>query len=71
MYGFAVEPSLQGKGIGRSALSYVVTSEEKNGIERVHLEVAADHEHALGLYKSCGFMTYNTQDYYNYDLNLL
>ncbi|CAM3490807.1 GNAT family N-acetyltransferase [Aeromicrobium ponti] len=71
IYGFAIEPSLQGNGIGRSALSQVVMNEQNKGIERVHLEVAAENEHALGLYKSCGFEPYGTQDYYEYDLNKL
>jgi ribosomal protein S18 acetylase RimI-like enzyme len=71
IYGFAIEPSLQGNGIGRSALSQVVMNEQNKGIERVHLEVAAENEHALRLYKSCGFESYGTQDYYEYDLNKL
>nr|WP_251025971.1 GNAT family N-acetyltransferase [Bacillus sp. ISL-47] len=71
IYGFAIEPSLQGNGIGRSALSQIVLNEQNKGIERVHLEVAAENEHALGLYKSCGFEPYGTQDYYEYNLNKL
>lgn len=69
VYGFAIDPPLQGKGIGRSALSFIVASEHYKGSKRVHLEVAAENEHALGLYKSCGFKPYSTQDYYEFDMN--
>ncbi|KON87599.1 hypothetical protein AF332_12670 [Sporosarcina globispora] len=70
IYGFAVDPSLQGKGIGRGTLTKVVNHEHSKGINWVHLEVAAENDHALSLYKSCGFEPYGTQDYYEYDLNV-
>ncbi|KAF0826184.1 acetyltransferase, GNAT family [Cytobacillus firmus] len=37
----------------------------------MHLEVAAENAHALTLYKSCGFESYGTQEYYEFDLNTL
>ncbi|TFI48151.1 GNAT family N-acetyltransferase [Diaphorobacter sp. DS2] len=71
IYGFAVNPLFQGKGIGRSALTNAVNHQHSKGISWVHLEVAAENDHALSLYKSCGFESYGTQDYYEFDLNTL
>ncbi|TYS67795.1 GNAT family N-acetyltransferase [Sutcliffiella horikoshii] len=65
IYGFAVFPELQGKGIGRKALSKVVKMKTKKGLP-VFLEVEARNAHALKLYESCGFRSYHSQDYYKY-----
>lgn len=65
IYGFAVFPEFQGKGIGRKALTKVVIEEQKKGFP-VFLEVEAKNAHALGLYESCGFKAYHSQDYYKY-----
>lgn len=65
IYGFAVFPALQGKGIGRKALSKVVMMEHEKGLP-IFLEVEAKNAHALGLYESCGFKSFHSQDYYNY-----
>ncbi|KHF38776.1 GNAT family N-acetyltransferase [Halalkalibacter okhensis] len=63
IYGFAVAPKAQGKGIGREALIQAVLEEVKKGQE-VFLEVVPENEHALHLYTSCGFRQVSTQDYY-------
>jgi ribosomal protein S18 acetylase RimI-like enzyme len=65
IYGFAVFPELQGKGIGRNALSRVVKLESQKGLP-IFLEVEAKNAHALRLYESCGFRSYHSQDYYEY-----
>jgi ribosomal protein S18 acetylase RimI-like enzyme len=65
IYGFAVFPELQGRGIGRKALSRVVKMEDQKGFS-VFLEVEAKNAHALRLYESCGFRSYHSQDYYTY-----
>lgn len=65
IYGFAVFPDLQGKGIGRKALSKVVQMEHQKGLS-IFLEVEAKNAHALKLYESCGFRSYHSQDYYQY-----
>ncbi|MEH7121354.1 GNAT family N-acetyltransferase [Neobacillus vireti] len=65
IYGFAVFPELQGKGIGRKALSRVVKLEDQKGLS-IFLEVEAKNAHALKLYESCGFRSYHSQDYYLY-----
>ncbi|MGG1679974.1 GNAT family N-acetyltransferase [Neobacillus sp. NRS-1170] len=65
IYGFAVFPELQGKGIGRKALSKVVLQETEKG-SSIFLEVEARNANALRLYESCGFRSYHSQDYYKY-----
>ncbi|MBO0962787.1 GNAT family N-acetyltransferase [Neobacillus sp. MM2021_6] len=65
IYGFAVFPELQGKGIGRRALSKVIMMEHQKGLP-IFLEVEAKNAHALKLYESCGFRSYHSQDYYLY-----
>ncbi|NHM33198.1 GNAT family N-acetyltransferase [Bacillus sp. C11] len=65
IYGFAIFPDLQGRGIGRRALSKVVIEETRKGFP-VFLEVEAKNSNALGLYESCGFRAYHSQDYYKY-----
>jgi ribosomal protein S18 acetylase RimI-like enzyme len=65
IYGFAVFPEQQGKGIGRKALSKVVKMEHQKGLS-IFLEVEAKNAHALRLYESCGFRSYHSQDYYKY-----
>lgn len=65
IFGFAVFPELQGKGIGRKALTNVVITESQKGLP-IFLEVEAKNIHALKLYESCGFKSYHSQDYYLY-----
>lgn len=65
IYGFAVFPEFQGKGIGRSALRQVIWKEHRNGYD-VFLDVEAKNSNALKLYESCGFQTFQAQDYYTY-----
>jgi len=64
IYGLAVTPSLQGKGIGRDVLIRVCRQLRAAGAERVTLEVAADNDRALGLYRSAGFEPQATEDYF-------
>jgi ribosomal protein S18 acetylase RimI-like enzyme len=65
IYGFAVFPEYQGKGIGKKALSIVVLKEHKAG-HSIFLEVEAKNANALRLYESCGFKAFHSQDYYEY-----
>lgn len=64
VYGFAVDPAWQGRGIGRDALRRVCRQLRSEGVRRVTLEVAVDNEHALGLYTSLGFDRVTTEDYW-------
>jgi ribosomal protein S18 acetylase RimI-like enzyme len=64
VYGFAVQPRLQGRGIGRDVLRRVCRQLRQDGARSVGLEVAVDNDHALGLYTSLGFTRVTTEDYY-------
>jgi ribosomal protein S18 acetylase RimI-like enzyme len=64
VYGFVVEATRRGQGIGRDVLRRVCRQLRAEGAERVALEVEVDNEHALGLYTSLGFRPVTTEDYY-------
>ena len=64
VYGFAVDPSRQGRGIGREALRPACGLLRTRGAGRIDLEVAVDNEHAIALYSSLGFHRVTTEDYY-------
>ncbi|WP_379129441.1 GNAT family N-acetyltransferase [Paenibacillus sp. sgz500958] len=66
IYGFTVDKSLRGLGIGRSALLQTIEREKRN-YNGINLEVALDNPGALKLYESCGFVVLNKQDYYKYN----
>jgi ribosomal protein S18 acetylase RimI-like enzyme len=68
VYGFAVEPALQGRGIGRAALATVCRSLRDAAMPEVTIEVEVDNDHALGLYTSLGFEPFATDDYYRIPL---
>lgn len=70
IYGFSVRPEERGRGIGRSILAGTIERvEREQGATRCRLEVAADNERALGLYKSCGFHVVSVIDYYKEPLS--
>ena len=48
-------PQAQGRGLGRRLLEHATDCARADGAEVLHLEVAADNEPALGLYRSRGF----------------
>jgi ribosomal protein S18 acetylase RimI-like enzyme len=64
VYGFAVGPAWQNRGIGREVLRRVCVRLRRDGAEQVQLEVAVDNDRALGLYTSIGFTRVSTEDYY-------
>ena len=64
IYGFAVDPAWQGRGIGRDVLRRVCHQLRAEGVHRIGLEVAVDNDHAMGLYTSLGFTRVTTEDYY-------
>jgi ribosomal protein S18 acetylase RimI-like enzyme len=68
IYGFAVDPLLQGRGIGRDVLRRVCRQLREEGAGCVGLEVEVDNDHALGLYTSLGFARATTEDYYELPL---
>ena len=64
IYGFAVDGTLRGRGIGREVLRRVCSELHDEGFARIGLEVSVENEHALGLYTSVGFERVTTEDYY-------
>ena len=52
-----VEPYIQGKGLGSSLLSSLLSSAQRMGKKKCVLEVSCDNAPALGLYKKFGFKT--------------
>lgn len=64
IFGFAVEPSLQGRGIGRAALRQACEQLRADGARRISLDVDVANDRALGLYTSIGFTPVTTEDYY-------
>jgi len=65
VYGFAVDPDLQGRGIGRDLLARVCRRARDSGTPHVHLEVEVGNDRALNLYTSLGFTRTSTEDYFS------
>ncbi|NDI34280.1 GNAT family N-acetyltransferase [Chengkuizengella sediminis] len=63
IYGFAILPEHQGRGIGRKTLINTVLAEQEKGYS-IFLEVEVSNKNALKLYTDCGFQSYGVQDYY-------
>ncbi len=64
IYGFAVLPQFQGRGIGRQVLSSLARDLVAEGRAHVGLEVSCTNDSALHLYLTCGFDIMGTEDYY-------
>jgi ribosomal protein S18 acetylase RimI-like enzyme len=65
VYGFAVDPAWQGRGIGREVLRRICLQLFHDGAKQIGLEVATQNENALGLYTSMGFAPVTTEDYFS------
>ena len=68
VYGFAVDPVAQGKGIGRDVLERCCRLLRAQGCSRVTLEVATENDSALGLYLSTGFVQEAGEEYWAVDV---
>jgi ribosomal protein S18 acetylase RimI-like enzyme len=64
IYGFVIDPSWRGRGIGRDALRRICELLRAEGARRIGLEVAVDNDRALALYAAVGFTPVTTEDYY-------
>jgi ribosomal protein S18 acetylase RimI-like enzyme len=64
VYGFVVDPPLQGRGIGRDVLRRVCRQLRDEGATLVGLEVEAQNDNAIHLYTSLGFESVTTEDYW-------
>lgn len=54
--GMGVLPAYRGRGIGRRLLEACIAKAWAQGITRIELEVRADNERAIGLYRSLDFV---------------
>ena len=64
IYGFAILPEFQGRGIGRQVLSSLARELRAEGMAQIGLEVSCNNDSALHLYLTCGFDVTGTEDYY-------
>jgi ribosomal protein S18 acetylase RimI-like enzyme len=64
IFGFVIEPSVQGQGIGRAALRQACEQLRAGGARRISLDVDVANDRALGLYTSIGFTPDTTEDYF-------
>ncbi|MDP3387623.1 MAG: GNAT family N-acetyltransferase [Eubacteriales bacterium] len=64
IFGLGILPDYRGKGYGRELLMLAIEMFEKMKVSEVMLQVEANNENALSLYKSVGFMARSTMDYY-------
>jgi ribosomal protein S18 acetylase RimI-like enzyme len=53
--GMGVLPAYRGRGIGRRLLGACIAKARAQGITRIELEVRADNERAIALYRALGF----------------
>jgi ribosomal protein S18 acetylase RimI-like enzyme len=65
IYAFTIDRAFRGQGIGRRTLQLMIEMQQPNHNE-LWLEVAVHNPKALKLYESCGFVTQEKQDYYQY-----
>jgi ribosomal protein S18 acetylase RimI-like enzyme len=68
IYGFAVDPDYQRRGLGRQILIKAVNIALENGAKKVNIEVETENVKALSLYASCGFEVDSIFDYYRLNL---
>lgn len=61
----AVAPAAQGRGVGRMLMGHLIGSAREQGATQMILEVRADNEPAIALYKGLGFEVISSRrDYY-------
>lgn len=58
--GIALYQEYTGMGIGRAMIQKLINIAQEKGYEQLELEVVADNERAIGLYKSMGFEIFGT-----------
>ncbi|MBQ9537786.1 MAG: GNAT family N-acetyltransferase [Treponema sp.] len=57
-FGISVEKDCWGLGIGRALTEACIECARKAGYSQLELDVVAENESALALYRSCGFVEY-------------
>ncbi|WP_394217654.1 GNAT family N-acetyltransferase [Halobacillus trueperi] len=64
VYGLGVLPEYRRKGYGREILMKAVKILKERQVQQIMLQVEVKNNHALNLYRSCGFEETSTMDYY-------
>lgn len=60
----AVARRRRGQGVGRALMEAVFADFLRSAVDKVFLEVAADNDHAIGLYQKLGFTQISTRNAY-------
>ena len=72
LYTIAVDPALQGRGLGKRLLEVCLKEARRRGCDRFSLEVRADNKRAISLYKKAGYeITGRVVKYYEDDCDAL
>ena len=72
LYTIAVDPALQGRGLGKRLLEVCLKEARRRGCDRFSLEVRADNKRAISLYKKAGYeITGRVAKYYEDDCDAL
>lgn len=72
LYTIAVDPALQGRGLGKRLLEVCLKEARRRGCDRFSLEVRADNKRAIALYKEAGYeITGRVAKYYEDDCDAL
>ena len=69
IYGLAVSPAMQGRGIGRGIVTCMINELIAVGSDQILIEVDSTNQRALHLYRSCGFEPEATYQYYRVALS--
>lgn len=64
IFGFVVDPSQRGKGLGRKVMNAAIQQILASDPESIYLEVETENMPAYPLYLSTGFVVRNQYDYY-------
>ena len=65
IYTLAIDPSTQGRGLGRLLVTNMLDELAVRDVRRVYLEVRADNSRAIALYEKLGFtIVRDLRDYY-------
>lgn len=63
LFGMAVAPDAQRRGLGRALVGAVLAEAEAAGVRLVQLQVTAPNAAARRLYAACGFRPYGTEPF--------
>lgn len=59
-FGISVEKAHWGKGVGKALTEAAIECAKRAGFSQLELEVLAENENAVRLYRSCGFTEYGS-----------